>query len=201
MERRPGTNRVTVNDIDVIANVYEATNGYVQCKRFETFFMTPYHTKASPFCVLVYFRQGYMLDDVLIPAWLRDSTTLWDIIESFIPDPVVSFIEENGIDDGLSDPEASLTMFAPTPQAWLALGSEALEYLISEEGQPFLLDILLYHAAPNGPHPSITFRAGPLSTLLEGEQIELDPSGTPVKVIGNHNSAQIVETDVVAING
>ena len=213
VERRPGTNRLKANDIDVIANVYEATNGYVPHYSYATFGWMIHldlpniplcHrlTKPDFFVYCIYVRQGYMLDDVLIPAWLRDSTTLWDIIESFVPAPVVSFIEENGVDEGLSDPDASLTMFAPTTQAWLSLGAEALEYLVSEEGQPFLLDILLYHAVPNGPHPSITFRPGALPTPLEGEQIEiLNPSDTPVTVAGNENTAQIVQADVVAING
>lgn len=37
VERRPGTNRVKANDIDVIANVYEATNGYVPSYSSVTF--------------------------------------------------------------------------------------------------------------------------------------------------------------------
>lgn len=72
--------------------------------------------------------------------------------------------------EALADPEAELTVFAPTDAAFAALvealGEEAFNEILTEEGTPRLNEILLYHVLP-GIVPSADVVAG-----LEGAEAD-----------------------------
>jgi uncharacterized surface protein with fasciclin (FAS1) repeats len=101
----------------------------------------------------------------------------------------------------LSDPEAELTVFAPTDEAFAALGEDTLNAVLAD--QAMLTNILLYHVAPD------VVPSGQLADLLEesGGTLEVETAqGAPVTftVDGDRvfiNGAQIVVTDIDAANG
>lgn len=101
----------------------------------------------------------------------------------------------------LSDPEAELTVFAPTDEAFATLGEDTLNAVLAD--QEMLTTILLYHVVPD------VVPSGQLADLLEenGGTLEVETAqGAPVTftVDGDGvfiNGAQIVTTDIDAANG
>ena len=101
------------------------------------------------------------------------------------------------------DTQADLTILAPNNAAFAALDDEVNDFLLSDEGQPVLQDLLLYHALPNGPHPSDQLPTGPQGTARGGnEMVEFitDVNGR-VGVQGATNQATVITTDLLANNG
>jgi uncharacterized surface protein with fasciclin (FAS1) repeats len=105
----------------------------------------------------------------------------------------------------LSDPEAELTVFAPTDAAFAALGEETLNSVIAD--QALLTNILLYHVVPGVVYSadvaalladSMSDAGVMVDTALEGAQyvITADDEGNVFV-----NGAQIIMTDVDAANG
>ena len=103
--------------------------------------------------------------------------------------------------EALSDAEAELTVFAPTDEAFAALGEDTLNAVLAD--QAMLTNILLYHVVPD------VVRSGALADLLEenGGTLEVETlQGAPVtfEVTDDGvfiNDAQIVVTDIDAANG
>lgn len=103
----------------------------------------------------------------------------------------------------LSNPEAELTVFAPTDAAFAALGEETLNAVIADRAQ--LTDILLYHVVP-GVVPSRDVTAllesndgiVMVDTALEGAQAEVTGDVEMGLMI---NNARIIMTDIDAGNG
>ncbi len=104
----------------------------------------------------------------------------------------------------LSDPEATLTVFVPTDDAFAALGEDTLNAVIAD--QALLTNILLYHVVPavvySGDVAALLADAGEeglmVDTALEGAQytITADEDGNVFV-----NDAQIIVTDIDAANG
>lgn len=105
----------------------------------------------------------------------------------------------------LSNPDAELTVFAPTDAAFAALGEDTLNAVLAD--QPMLTSILLYHVVPG------VVRSGDLATMLEestsmdglmvdtaleGQQVTFTVSEDGSVMI---NNAQIIMTDIDAANG
>ena len=130
---------------------------------------------------------AYMLDDVLLPDWLDE--TLEDVMATSFA-AMLALIEQAELDDLLRDAESTLTIFVPTDEA---LESATLDAPLE--------DVLRYHFVDDGPYPAMYFRTRSLPTLFQEEEIELDTSTSPPKLVGALNDAAIMETDVVANNG
>jgi transforming growth factor-beta-induced protein len=103
----------------------------------------------------------------------------------------------------LSDPEAELTVFAPTDAAFAALGEETLNAVLADQAQ--LTSILLYHVVPGVVHSGdvtalLEENAGMVTvdTALEGAQVEIAGDAEMGITI---NGANIVVTDIDAGNG
>ena len=97
----------------------------------------------------------------------------------------------------LNDPDASLTVFAPTDAAFEALGEATLNYLLNNLDD--LESTLLYHVVAGAEATSIDAiaAAGTSVEMANGDEamISLGDSGLMV------NSSNIVMTDIVASNG
>lgn len=101
----------------------------------------------------------------------------------------------------LSDPEADVTVFAPTDEAFAALGEDTLSAVLAD--QEMLSGILLYHVIPG------SVRSGALAEMLQenGGTLEVDTAqGMPVTFTVSDdgvfvNDAQITVTDIDAANG
>ncbi len=94
---------------------------------------------------------------LVVPTFAQDSNTIADIVIASASAETPEFstllaavsAADPSIVEALSNPEAELTVFAPTDAAFAALaealGEEAFTEILSEEGTPRLNEILLYH--------------------------------------------------------
>ncbi|HSM82386.1 MAG TPA: fasciclin domain-containing protein [Nodosilinea sp.] len=104
-------------------------------------------------------------------------------------------IEAAGLTEVLSDSELSITVFAPTDDAFDALPEGALEELLLPENRDQLAQILSYHVV-DGEVRSTDLASGEVDTL----------SGAPIMVmVGEEsvtiNEANVVTADIEASNG
>lgn len=103
-------------------------------------------------------------------------------------DILLNAVVTAGLADALADPEADLTVFAPTDLAFIRLARdlgyagydeagafeaivETLTVLGNGDPIPVLTNILLYHVSPGAKSGRKLLRSGPLNTLLEGATI------------------------------
>jgi transforming growth factor-beta-induced protein len=99
----------------------------------------------------------------------------------------------------LSDPEAELTVFAPTDAAFTALGEETLNAVLAD--QALLTSILLYHVVGGVAYAADVVGMADMGTAtvttLQGSDITITVSDMGVMV----NQANVIMTDVEAANG
>lgn len=86
----------------------------------------------------------------------------------------------------------SLTILAPTDEAFNQLPQETKEYLFSEAGRDDLNELIANHVIPKASLEELIFRAG--ATTLSGNHLQLIDN----KIIGEAN---LIETDTTARNG
>ncbi len=96
----------------------------------------------------------------------------------------------------LSDPEADITVFAPTDEAFNALGEEELNAVL--ENEELLTDLLLYHVIEGTVSSSdVTDMNGESVTTLQGSPLEIRVEDDAVFI----NEAEVVTPDIEASNG
>ncbi|MBB3039144.1 fasciclin domain-containing protein [Hoyosella altamirensis] len=88
-------------------------------------------------------------------------------------------VAEAGLVDTLNDPNAEYTVFAPTDDAFDALGEETLNEVLADQEQ--LTSILTYHVVPERHDRDAILEAGELETI-QGETITISGSGDDVTV-------------------
>lgn len=138
----------------------------------------------------------HIIDEVLLPT-----KTIADIavVDSRFS-TLVTALDAAGLVDAVADPNADLTVFAPTNDAFgaalTALGLTAAELLAS----PDLSDVLLYHVVPGTFLAADVIAAAPFDapTLLDGASIGVEVVGDGVVLDGSVN---VTITDVKAVNG
>ena len=158
-----------------------------------------------------------VIDSVLLP----ESRTIAEIASEMAADTdapqFTSLMAAVGAADPavaetLSDPEAQLTVFAPTDDAFAALGADTLNAVLADQAQ--LTSILLYHVLPQNVHAydlfsnldmmnSVMSEDGlSVDSALEGQQLTLKAAvseeGSLVLTV---NGANVVLRDVDAVNG
>ena len=141
----------------------------------------------------------HVIDSVLLPPDLTPSTmTIAEIAQAdgnF--DTLVTALTAANLVGTVNDPDASLTVFAPTDAAFEELGEAAINYLLNN------LDLvkrtLLYHVVAGAELTSIDAIAATGTSLVmaNGDEatISLGESGLMIE------GANIVTTDIVASNG
>ena len=141
----------------------------------------------------------HVVDSVLLPPDLTPSTMTIAEIASSNDDfeTLVAAATAANLVATLNDPDASLTVFAPTDAAFEALGDAALNYLLNN--LDVLESTLLYHVVAGAELSSIDAiaAAGSAVGMANGDEatISLGDSGLMIE------SANIVVTDIVASNG
>jgi uncharacterized surface protein with fasciclin (FAS1) repeats len=162
----------------------------------------------------------HVIDSVILP----ESRTIADIVVEAAGAEEPQFATllaavqaaDPAVLEAISDPEATLTVFAPTDEAFAALGEETLNSVLAD--QALLTSILLYHVAP------ATVYSGDLVAVLTSEDdmmempawlVEKTEDGALVIPTVNGatavitatedgvfiNEAQIIITDIDAANG
>ena len=141
----------------------------------------------------------HVIDSVLLPPDLTPSTmTIAEIAQAdgnF--DTLVAALTAANLVGTVNDPDASLTVFAPTDAAFEELGEAAVNYLLNN--LDILESTLLYHVVAGAELTSIDAIAatGTSLEMANGDEamISLGESGLMIE------GANIVTTDIVASNG
>lgn len=106
---------------------------------------------------------------------------------------LVAAVKAAGLVETLSG-EDKFTVFAPTDEAFAALGEETLEELLKPENKDKLTAILTYHVVP-GVVTSSDLEAGKVKTV-QGSNLEVDlDEGVMV------DDATVVKADIMTSNG
>jgi transforming growth factor-beta-induced protein len=136
---------------------------------------------------------AYMLDAVLLPAFV--SRSLLDVAAT-TPDTstLASLVVAAGLEEALSNPDASLTVFAPTNAAFAALDPTLLAFWQTPEGAETLETVLLYHVVP-GVYPSVNIMEGGENLLAS----LAPPNGQVLSVVRDGSTVSVNDGIVVAI--
>ncbi len=103
--------------------------------------------------------------------------------------------EAAGLVDALSDKDATLTVFAPTDEAFAKLPEGTVASLLKPENKEKLAAILTYHVVP-AEVMAVDVKPGDVATL-NGKKLTITVTDGTVMV----NKATVVKTDIVATNG
>lgn len=106
---------------------------------------------------------------------------------------LVAAVKAAGLVETLSG-EDKFTVFAPTDEAFAALGEDTLKDLLKPENKDKLTAILTYHVVP-GVVKSTDLEEGKVKTV-EGSKVKIE-LGESVKV----NDATVVKADIMTSNG
>jgi uncharacterized surface protein with fasciclin (FAS1) repeats len=93
--------------------------------------------------------------------------------------------------------QPGLTLFAPTDEAFKALPPAQLTALLQPDNAPILQKVLIYHLVNLSLDSSKIKGSKGQVPSVEASKLQLDGSGTPLKV----NNADIIQSDVRASNG
>lgn len=100
-----------------------------------------------------------------------------------------------GLVETLSD-EGPFTVFAPTDDAFAALGSETIESLLKPENREKLASILTYHVIPGRVYASDVI-GGVEAATVQGESVEVGLKKGGLSV----NGSNVIAADIEAFNG
>ena len=153
-----------------------------------------------------------MLDDLLRPAWF--DATLLDVVSGTLSlSTWTSHVVSEGLDTVLSDMAESLTVFAPSNDAFLNLDPSLVTFWDSAEGKDELRSTLSNHIAVGGPHSLLPILNSASSyphmvqvSTLQGPGVELIVnSPSDIEVGGPVNTASLLGVsqgeNLVAYNG
>ena len=144
--------------------------------------------------ILTYNGVVHVIDAVLVPP-MEDFTVL-DIIEnSEDHNTLETAVLAAGLDGALSDPDATLTVFAPTDDAFSAIPSEVLDALLADPTGD-LTQILLYHVVGSIALSS-DLSDGMMIETLQGDEVMVSLENDIVII----NNAMVTVADIEADNG
>ncbi len=141
----------------------------------------------------------HVIDGVLTPPESAEATG--NIIEVAVANgsftTLVAAVEAAGLVETLADPDGIFTVFAPTDDAFAAVGEDTINALLADIDA--LADLLLYHVVSGAAVDSIT------ATSLFGEMVEMANGNSVTIDIRDGalfiNESQVVIADVAATNG
>ncbi|MGB5262714.1 MAG: fasciclin domain-containing protein [Lutimonas sp.] len=141
----------------------------------------------------------HIIDEVLIP----DDFAAQTIVQIAASNPnfstlvqILSLPEMSDLLAAANDPTADLTVFAPTNAAFDATLAALGKNSINDIPTGILKEIVSYHIL-GGAVFSDELSNGAVPTLLPGESVTVDVSGTGVKI----DNANVISADIAAING
>ena len=141
----------------------------------------------------------HVIDAVLLPP--ADAEPTGNIVEVAVANgsftTLVAAVEAAGLADTLADPDATFTVFAPTDDAFAALGDDTINALLADIDA--LTDVLLYHVISGSAVDSITATSlfGESVEMANGDTVDIDIRDGALFV----NDSQVIIADVPATNG
>jgi uncharacterized surface protein with fasciclin (FAS1) repeats len=140
------------------------------------------------------------LTSLILVLFSLNSTLLaqdQDIVDTAIGagsfNTLVTAVQVAGLEDALRG-TGPFTVFAPTDDAFAAVPSETLDFLLANPDE--LQKVLLYHVV-SGAVPAATVVTIDSAETLLGESVTVTVDGSSVKV----NDANVIATDIAATNG
>lgn len=106
-------------------------------------------------------------------------------------------LDASGLDAAVDDPDAELTVFAPTDAAFDVLGQDVLDALLADPSGD-LTTILQYHVLGEQVG-AVDLSNGDKLTTLMGDDLNVTLIGNPVR--GFVENAELIQVDVVTDNG
>jgi len=145
----------------------------------------------------------HVVNKVLIPPTdaPADDAPLANIVDTAVGagsfNTLAAALEATDLIGVLADESATFTVFAPTDEAFAALGQDTIDALLADPDT--LRDILLYHVVPNAAVDANTAisLAGSTVTMANGDDTAVTLDGGQLRI----NQANVVATDVFASNG
>lgn len=131
----------------------------------------------------------HVIDSVILPPNVAEAATLAGL------STLVKAATDTGIASALTDKTATLTVFAPTNDAFGKLPAGTLESLSKTQ----LADILKYHVVGTKVL-SKDLKAGDVDTLLTGKKVSVSLTGG-VTITAAKSTAKVIIADVVTTNG
>ena len=152
---------------------------------------------------------AHIIGKVLLPSWVE--RTMWDLVSSLEGfDTLLSLLVSGDLESNLRDPEAGITILAPTDDAFNSVDTaDALALLLDPQLQQ---DTILLHVVVgyvvggvnvtivDGPIPSQLLTTSRALATAQGTTLELTP-GTPANITGPRNTAAVIQYDELANNG
>jgi uncharacterized surface protein with fasciclin (FAS1) repeats len=144
--------------------------------------------------ILTYNGVVHVIDAILQP--IPEETTVLDIIvASDSHNTLETAVFAAGLDGALDDPDATLTVFAPTDDAFSVIPSFVLEALLADPTGD-LFQILLNHVV-GSVAMSTDLSDGMMIETLQGEEVMVSISGSEVMI----NNATVIIANLEAVNG
>jgi uncharacterized surface protein with fasciclin (FAS1) repeats len=146
----------------------------------------------------------HVIDAVILPETRTIAQIVIDSAAAEMPEFTLLLAAVQAADpavlEALSNPEANLTVFAPTDAAFTALGEETLNAVLAD--QAGLTGILLYHVVNGRVYAAdvvgmVDDMGSAAAPSLQGAEIAITVNEMGVMV----NQANVVTTDIEAANG
>lgn len=141
----------------------------------------------------------HVIDAVLSPP--ADAEPGGNIVEVAVAagdfTTLVAAVTAAGLDTVLADEDATFTVFAPTDEAFAALGEDTINALLADIDT--LSDILLYHVVSDAAVDSITATSlfGQMVEMTNGDSVTIDIREGALFV----NDSEVIVADIPATNG
>ena len=143
----------------------------------------------------------HIINAVLIPdvKFPKELTPKDNLVETAIDadfDILVDAVEAAGLVDALANPDAQLTVFAPTDEAFKALPEAVQDLISSEEGKDALTTVLLYHVLGSAVF-STDLSDGLTAETLEGSDVTVSINEDGIFI----NESKVIAVDILTTNG
>ena len=125
----------------------------------------------------------------------QDIVTLAQSVDAL--STLVTAVIAGGLVPTLQSP-GPFTVFAPTNDAFAALGQSTINALLADHDR--LVDVLTYHVLPVEVH-STDLSDGQRATTVEGGDLTVRIQRGTVSIVGAGSTARVVQADVQASNG
>ena len=143
----------------------------------------------------------HVIDMVLLPESEEAAEPTGTIVDIALADPqfstLVTALEAADLVSTLADETAVFTVFAPTDDAFAALGEETINSLLADI--PTLTDILTYHVIADQAVDAATATSlnGSDVEMLSGDTVSISVQGDTLYI----NDSAVIAADVIATNG
>jgi len=141
----------------------------------------------------------HVIDSVMLPPAdvMQGPANITDTAIAAGFPTLVAALQATGLDSVLADENSTFTVFAPTEEAFAALGTDTINSLLADPDT--LRDILLYHVVAGAAVDSTTAisLAGTTVEMANGDSTAITLDGSNLLI----NQSTVVATDVPASNG